>query len=124
MLIDEPQTHQPLFHYSSLYTCAEPSHSQEPNARRKRLWPCGGRRPKSDLASGGLRRVFGSPLFTVFSKTYKTTSCRNILNELWQLSPLVLFVFRQIVHDTFRQVYADCITSINAINLFTDFHNW
>lgn len=33
MLIDEPQTHQPLFHYSSLYACAEPSHSKEPNAR-------------------------------------------------------------------------------------------
>lgn len=33
MLIDEPQTHQPLFHYSSLYACAESSHSKEPNAR-------------------------------------------------------------------------------------------
>ena len=63
-------------------------------------------------------------LLAVFRKVHKTACCRNILNELWQFSPLVLFVFRQVVHDTFRQVYADCIACIDTINLFTDFHNW
>ena len=46
--------------------------------------------------------IYSKPLFTVFRKVHKTTSCRNILNELWQLSALVLFVFSQVVHDTFR----------------------
>ena len=103
------------------------------------------RRPQAGVRPGRwrLRRVFGSPpmtvklagasehhrgsatcLFAMFRKVHKTTSCRNILNELWQLSPLVLFVFRQVVHDTFRQVYAYSIACIDTINLFTDFHNW
>ena len=103
------------------------------------------RRPQAGVRPGRwrLRRVFGSPpktvklagasehhrdsatcLFAMFRKVHKTTSCRNILNELWQFSPLVLFVFSQVIHDTFRQVYTDCIACFNAINLFSDFNNW
>ena len=103
------------------------------------------RRPQAGVRPGRwrLRRVFGSPpmtvklagasehhrgsatcLFAMFRKVHKTSCCRNILNELWQFSALVLFVFSQVVHDTFGQVYANSVACFNAINLFTDFHYW
>ena len=103
------------------------------------------RRPQAGVRPGRwrLRRVFGSPpktvklagasehhrgsatyLFAMFRKVYKTSCCRNVLNELWQFSALVLFVFSQVVHDTFRQVYADSIACFNAIYLVADFNYW
>ena len=103
------------------------------------------RRPQAGVRPGRwrLRRVFGSPpmtiklagasehhrgsatyLFAMFRKVHKTTCCRNVLNELWQFSALVLFVFSQVVYDTFRQVYADCIASVDTIDLFADFNYW
>lgn len=104
------------------------------------------RRPQAGVRPGRwrLRRVFGSPpktvklagasehhrgsatylLLAMFRKVHKTSCCRNILNELWQFSTLVLFVFSQVVYDTFRQVYADCIASIDTIDLFADFNYW
>ena len=100
-----------------------PSHSREPNARRKRLYALRGRRPKSKTCLWRLETVFGSAL-RFFAKFTKTTSCRNILNELWQLSPLVLFVLVKLYTIPLDKSTPIASPASILIYLFADFHYW